>query len=183
MAVVPPPEVLDAAEGWLPGVRAVLARVGEDGLRWTTREQWHVTLRFLGDAPLRAAIEAVAAVEAIEDVVTDAELGPGVRALGRGVLCLPVWGLEGLAGAVAATTGHVGRPPERRPFRGHLTLARVRSGRRALRLDRLVAAASGVGSLPPFAERFEVREIQLVRSTLHRSGAAYEVVARRALRR
>ena len=201
VAVVPPPDVLDAVEGWLVGARAALARLGDDELRWTTREQWHITLRFLGDAPMRAAVEAVEIDEAVETVGAvapvvaadavdgssappiDAELGPGLRALGRGVLCLPVRGLDRLAGAMTAATSHLGRPPERRPFRAHLTLARVRSGRRAPRLDRLVEWPFGVGSPPPFAERFEVREIQLVRSTLRPSGAVYDVVARHTLRR
>src|SRR5262245_40965961 len=77
------------------------------GVRWTTRAQWHVTLRFLGQAPLGAATEALAAVVA---TAASADVGPRLRRLGRGVLCLPVGGLGDLAGAVAAATGHVGRP-------------------------------------------------------------------------
>ncbi|MER3453020.1 MAG: RNA 2',3'-cyclic phosphodiesterase, partial [Acidimicrobiia bacterium] len=43
VAVWPPEEVLD--------VVAKLPRPGVVGLRWTSREQWHVTLRFFGSVP------------------------------------------------------------------------------------------------------------------------------------
>ena len=94
------------------------------------------------------------------------------------MLCLPVRGLEELAGAVVAATGDVGRPPERRPFRGHLTLARARSGRRPPRLGRPDRRPS---SADPLVERFPVGEIQLMRSTPPPTGAVYDVVARRPL--
>lgn len=190
MAVVPPPDVLDALQRWLDGVRAAPAAAPAptaEGLRWTTRRQWHVTLRFLGDASLRAATEAVTAIAAAP---ARAELGPGLRRLGRGVLCLPAHGLDDLAEAVAVATARVGRPPERRPFRGHLTLARVRAGRRPPPLgpaggsDRPGRSAQApiAGSAAPFIERFAVDEIQLVRSTLRPSGAVHEVVVRHPLR-
>ena len=44
MAVRPPDDVLDAVAAAVePG------RSGPVGLRWTGREQWHLTLQFLGD--------------------------------------------------------------------------------------------------------------------------------------
>jgi RNA 2',3'-cyclic 3'-phosphodiesterase len=180
VAVVPPAVVADCVEHWLLPVRAAWETAGEQGgpggLRWTTREQWHVTLRFLGDVPLRAAGAALAAVTA---PAVEARLGPRLRSLGTGVLCLPVRGLEDLAGSVASATDELGRPPDRRPFRGHLTLARARSVRRAPRR----AGSSVASSADPIVERFPVGEIQLMRSTLRPSGAVYDVVARRALSR
>ena len=46
LAVVPPPEVLDAVERRAAPVRNL--RVGP---RWTTRDQWHLTVQFLGAVP------------------------------------------------------------------------------------------------------------------------------------
>ena len=56
VAVWPPPEVLD--------VLAALPRTERPGVRWTTRDQWHVTLRFLGMADPAEAVEAVRRIEA-----------------------------------------------------------------------------------------------------------------------
>ena len=60
-----------------------------------------------------------------------AVLGPAVRRLGPSALVVPVAGLDGLAAAVGDATAGVGLPPGPRSFTGHLTLARLRPGRRA----------------------------------------------------
>ncbi len=53
VAVWPPPEVV--------AVLASLDRPVVDGVRWTTQEQWHVTIRFLGSVEsAEAAIAALA---------------------------------------------------------------------------------------------------------------------------
>jgi RNA 2',3'-cyclic 3'-phosphodiesterase len=52
VAVWPPAEVLDRLEA--------LPRVELAGCRWTIRAQWHVTLRFLGEADPDVAAEALA---------------------------------------------------------------------------------------------------------------------------
>ena len=86
VAAVPPPAVLER-------LAAELARPERPGVRWTTRDQWHVTLRFLGQAPLRAAAAA-----ALTGVRPPPSTPRSVRRSGRsvgGVLCLPVRGLDG----------------------------------------------------------------------------------------
>lgn len=153
VAVWPPGEALDAIEA--------MPRPERAGVRWTTREQWHVTLRFLGrvddPAPVLGAL-AEAALPRARGV-----LGPRSERLGRSVLCLPAAGLDELAAVVRAATAGVGAP-EGRPFRGHLTLARSRHG--------------GVGSLAgqPLVAEFPVEEVSLVRSHLHPDGARYETI-------
>ena len=78
---------------------------------------------------------------------------------------VPVAGLEPVAAAVVASTASFGRPPDTRPFTGHLTLARSKQGSvRAL----AGAAISG---------RWTVDEVCLVRSQLHPHGARYSTVA------
>jgi 2'-5' RNA ligase len=153
VGVWPPEEVLDVVEG--------LRREGR--ARWTRREQWHVTLRFLGEAEPAAAIAALATLRAS---AAGAVLGPTVRRLGRGVVQVPVAGLDDLAAAVTAATAGIGVEPERRPFRGHLTLARVD------------------GKVPPgvlgqpITARFPVDEVCLVASHLGTGPARYETLLR-----
>lgn len=145
---------------------AELPRPAEPDVRWVAPPQWHVTLRFLGEAepaPVARALDEVAAASAGR-TRPRAELGPRVSLLGRQVICVPVAGLDGLAAAVGRATAALGEPPDPRPFRGHLTLARL--GRRgACRL-----AGHAVGA------RFAVTELELVRSLLGPAGARHEVV-------
>ncbi|MDX6232642.1 MAG: hypothetical protein QOH68_1633 [Nocardioidaceae bacterium] len=154
VAVWPPADVIEQL--------AAIERPAIDGVRWTTAEQWHVTLRFLGSIDDPAPV--IDALEAADLATTEAVIGPAAVALGRGVLCLPIAGLDDLAATVLASTAAMGQPPEHRRFRGHLTLARVRQGS-----ARRLAGA-------PLAARFPVRSVQLVRSNLHPEGARYETV-------
>jgi 2'-5' RNA ligase len=163
VAVWPPDDVLDLV--------AALPRPDVDGLRWTTREQWHVTLRFFGSVELDEAVDALDRVSAPP---TTAELGPEIGRFGRRILQVPVGGLEGVAAAVVVATAEVGRPPEDRPFAGHITLARARDRRRGVDL-RPLAGLSIAASWP-------VGEVCLVESHLHPHGARYEVVERFPLR-
>jgi 2'-5' RNA ligase len=164
VAVWPPASVVDH-------LRA-LERPGRPGVRWTSEDQWHVTLRFAGDVDdggqlaLRNALGQVAACVAPVDV----RAGPVPQALGRTVWVLPVKGLEALAGTIGDTTRGVGQPPPDRPFRGHLTLARVR---RPTSLDSLPAS--------PLTDRWTVTEVTLVRTELRAEGARYDVIDRWSL--
>jgi 2'-5' RNA ligase len=139
---------------------AALPRPELPGVRWTTPDQWHVTLRFLGEADPDDAADRLARAELAS---ATAELGPRVSRLGSGVVTIPVAGLDRLAAAVDAAFDE---PPDHR-FRGHLTLARVRRGR------------SPPGLLgEPFQARFPVDDVTLVVSTLSPHGARYDVIGR-----
>ena len=152
VALWPPDDVLDAVEA--------LPRFPLAGARWTTRKQWHVTLRFLGSADVGVA---AAALDALVAAPCTAELGPRPIRLGRSVLMLPVAGIDAVAAAVVHTTAHVGVPPDTRPFRAHLTLAESRRGKPP-RLDAELHA------------HWPVTEVALVESHLHPAGARYETV-------
>jgi len=102
-----------------------LPRPEAPGVRWLSADQWHVTLRFLGEADPDAAATALAALVAAP---AEAVAGPATRLLGDTVLVVPVAGLDRLAAAVVAATTGVGELPEDRPFVGHLTLCRFREG-------------------------------------------------------
>ena len=101
VAVWPPDDVLDRL--------AALPRPDVKGLRWTHREQWHVTLRFLGSVPDVAPV--VAALGRLEVTGSQAGLGPAVDRFGHRVLHVPVTGLADLAGAVERATPTWARPP------------------------------------------------------------------------
>ncbi|HSH60543.1 MAG TPA: RNA 2',3'-cyclic phosphodiesterase [Acidimicrobiales bacterium] len=163
VAVWPSPEIIERLNG--------LERPDVDGLRWTTADQWHVTLRFLGDADDVAAKDAFGWISA--GGPTTAELGPVTGRFGRRVLHVPVAGLEELAAAAVAATAGVGKAPDSRPFSGHVTLGRARD-RRGVDL-RPVAGVAVAG-------RWDVSEITLVASHLGGRGPArYEVVETLAL--
>lgn len=126
-AVVPPSSALLA-------LRRQLREAGEiraPGLRWTTVEQWHVTLGFYGtDDPvaraawLRERLTGLAA--------------PVVRIEGSGAFRGVLWaGVHG--SGLAEVAGAARAEGEERPYVAHLTLARARRGTRAP--QRLVQAA------------------------------------------
>ncbi|MBW3575188.1 MAG: hypothetical protein KY450_10015 [Actinobacteria bacterium] len=150
---------------------ARLPRPERPGVRWSGRDQWHVTLRFFGELTVDEGVVAgrgVADAAAVAQPVV-ADLGPRVGLLGRGVLQVPVAGLEPVAEALAAATGEVGKPPGPRPFRGHITLAR---SRRKHGLDELTGVE--------VRGRWTVGEVALVASVASpRAGVSnrYEVVA------
>ncbi len=151
VAVDPPPDVTAALVARLP-------RPAEPGVRWVPPEQWHVTVRFLGEADEAAAADALAGLRAGP---ATALLGPRVSRLGRNVVCLPVAGLDELAAAVRACTSDLGEPEDRR-FAGHLTLARLRH-----------RGACGVTGTPVDVA-FPVEQVVLYRSTLGREGARHD---------
>lgn len=144
---------------------AALERPDLPGVRWTRPDQWHVTLRFFGDADASEVSGAVSPALPAGGVA--ARLGPACALLGRSVLQVPVDGLGDLASRLGAATARLGQPPRPGPFRGHLTLARARrpGDLRGL-VGREVSAA------------WDVTELTLVSSVTARQGARYSVVER-----
>src|SRR5687767_7274673 len=116
VAVWPPGEVLDVLDA--------LERPEESAIRWSTREQWHVTLRFLGEVPDADVPELLAAFGAAGGPEAALALGPGTERLGRATLVVPVAGADELALAVQQQTAAFGEPAEDRAFAGHVTLGR-----------------------------------------------------------
>jgi 2'-5' RNA ligase len=151
-------------------VLAQLPRPADAAVRWTRRDQWHVTLEFLGEVG-EDRIEALAGalrVGAAGSPSRTVALGPATVRLGRGQLVVPVAGGDDLAAAVrAATTGVLARPQEDRSFRGHLTVARAR-GRQPI-------PRSLEGT--PVEAAWTVAEVALVRSHLGQGPARYETLA------
>lgn len=137
-----------------------LPRPEERGVRWVPPEQWHVTLRFLGNCDRD---EVAARLHGAEVPGGVARLGPAVEWLGP-QLVVPVTGVDELAAAVQRATDGIGDPPGPR-FRGHLTIARTRRS----------ACSTLLGH--PVDGSFPVAEIALVRSELTSDGPRYTRVA------
>lgn len=159
VAAWPPAEVVS--------LLAELPRPAVKGVRWTRPDQWHVTLRFLGNVDDVESV--VAALRAVRAAGATAVMGPAVGRFGHRILHVPVEGLKEVAGAVVAATAGIGEPPDDRPFRGHITLARVAD---RARVDLRPLAGTALSASWP------VDEVALVVSRLAPTGARYEIVDR-----
>jgi len=199
VAVWPPADVVD--------LLAAMARPQVDGVRWTTRAQWHVTLRFLGQVALDEATAAFARIDVASSDPVSAVMGPATACLGRGVLQVPVNGLDELARLTAEATaglaGPGGRPegkagpggrPEGKAGPGGRPEGTAGPGRQGRRGDdrpfhghlTLARSRSRKGDLrpmrgTPLAARWTVTELTLVASTPGREGSRYEVMSSLAL--
>jgi 2'-5' RNA ligase len=173
VAVRPPDAALRAV------ARAVEAgRPVREGLRWEERpDHWHLTLQFLGPVSRLAPV-----VDALAGAAAGCRPFP-FRFGGAGAFPTPrrarvVWlgATEGeadmvrLAGAVGAALFPVGHEAERRPFRPHLTLARLKVPGDV----GPVLEAIGSGAVGP---AFTVGEIVLYESRLAPQGSTYTVLA------
>lgn len=153
-------------------------RDGLDAAIWrpVADEALHVTLAFLGSRP-ESDVEVVAA---LLEPAPAPELGTGAVALlpprRPRVLALdlldPDAALGGIQSRLSEALASAGvYTPERRPYRPHATVARLRAGARAPR---------AAPARPEFIS-FRGEAITLYRSLLHPRGARYEPLARVAL--
>ena len=162
----------------LPGAaRAALARFRDaaaDPAVWRPLPEasFHVTLAFLGHRPEAEVDRVAAALRGLEP------WRPLAAALGDGLLLPPrrarvlTVALADPAGVLGALQAEVSAglaaaglyQPEARPFRPHVTVARLRSGARP---PRALDAA-------PEALSFTAGAVTLYRSRLGRGGAVYE---------
>jgi len=162
VAMWPAPDVVEALEA--------LPRPETPRLRWSSRDQWHVTLRFFGDIDAQAVTDASAVLARAVERAGGAPLangGPGTRFLGAGLLVWPVEGLAEVANQVERLTATIGKPPPSRSFYGHVTLARGRQGVDLRRAPHL---------LTPLALSWTATSLTLVETELHSDGARYRVL-------
>ena len=160
IAVWPPAEVVAAL--------TAVPRPAMDSVRWTTPDQWHVTLRFLGEVEDVGSVARALGGASLPGAW--AVVGPHSEILSPSVLSLPVAGLDALAAVVVDVTDDIGEAPEDRPFRGHLTLARARRAARRGTLRRVPDVE--------LTARWPVEEVTVVASTLGGAGSRYEILDR-----
>ncbi|MGO9659596.1 MAG: RNA 2',3'-cyclic phosphodiesterase [Acidimicrobiales bacterium] len=147
---------------------AALPRPGAERLRWSTQDQWHVTLRFFGElSPAEVEAASAALTEAAASLPDDliAKGGPATKFLGPGLVVWPVEGLRPAAGPVQQATAHIGQPVPDRPFLGHVTIARGARGADLRRAAHL---------LSPLSASWRVTSLALVHSQLGAGGARYQ---------
>jgi len=173
-----------------PGVRAHVAALAarlrqaapRADVRWSSVDTLHVTLKFLGEVPdprvpdVARAVGEVAAGNA--PLALEAGGTGGFPSASRPrVVYVGIRGqvdaLAHLAAAVDGALEALGFPGERRAFRAHLTVGRVRSPRGGEGLARALRAAAEAT-----AGTWTADEVLLYRSRLHPKGAVHEVVAR-----
>jgi RNA 2',3'-cyclic 3'-phosphodiesterase len=161
-------------------LRHEAAREGLD-LRWTRREQLHVTLVFLGTMPrthaerLRGILAEVAAPRATlpGEITAIGVFGPPARArILQASLPDPTGAIGELADALADAVVPLGVEREVRPFRPHVTLGRFRTPGDARRLLAVV-------SLP--RQPFSFDRVHLYASEPRADGSHYTLLAAQML--
>jgi len=173
-------EIDDDLRRRLAKVIADLDRVGAR-VRWVRPENLHWTVKFLGEVPwletgniAEAAREVCAGHEAFEGRVT----GVGPFPPGRRVRVVAARMDDlGRMGAVRddlePSLEGFGVPPDGRGFKAHLTLGRVKGGRRLRELTEALDAYAD----KDFGECY-IEELVLFQSELARSGPNYTALAR-----
>ena len=138
-----------------------LHRKDQQGVRFVRPQNWHITLRFLGEASPHDVADALTGVAL---PACRARLGPAVDVMNERALVVPVAGVDELARMVRERTTKIGEPAPRR-FIGHLSVARVKPH---------VPMPRALGQL--IGTTFDVQEIALVQSRLDPDGARYETI-------
>jgi 2'-5' RNA ligase len=152
-------------------------RAKDDGLRWSTADQWHVTLAFLGevgDEARRRLVRELAQVRLPRMSLQMDGLGVFERV---GILHAKVEvtpELLALYEAAAAAAKRVGLEVEDRPYRAHVTLARSRNREGRKTIERLQRSSAQ----QRLSERWEAAEFLLYESKLSPKGSTYVVQER-----
>jgi 2'-5' RNA ligase len=164
-----------------PALEALAADVrnASGSLRVIPTDRIHLTLKFLGDTEEGLVPEIVAAIREATAGVRPFELqirGTGAfPSLGRmNVIWVGAEGAEALAriaDALEASLESLGFPRERRPWKAHVTLARVKRHRDLDRVRRILEAQRD-GSFGTIS----VDAVHLKKSVLRPEGAEYTIV-------
>jgi 2'-5' RNA ligase len=181
LAINLPPEVRREVHAATSSLRDSVPELG-----WVAESCLHLTLKFLGEqsehqlASVQTALAGVAGSHG-ELLMTIEEVGafPNFRrsrVVWMGIFPEPR--LELLHHDIEVAFQQLGFDVEGRPFRPHVTLARVRSPLAEDRVRLLRRAAKRI----EFRREFIVRSIDLMRSTSTAGGSTYATLASAALR-
>jgi 2'-5' RNA ligase len=154
-------------------------------LRWVRPQNIHLTLKFLGEIPREQTAAVADAMRAAAREGAPAQLSvqgmgvfPGMRK--PRVVWIGLGGqTERLIRAAACLDDQLaflGIDREERPFKAHLTIARVQAGSDVRRLPGAIEAEAGFAPLP-----FSASEMVLFQSDLRPQGPVYTPLARAAL--
>jgi len=150
-----------------------------EGLRWSAAAGWHITLQFLGSTRPDQYDCVAAALRRIRGEPFEIQLEPPgffdrAGVFFAGVRLAPQ--LTGLQQQVVTATRPCGFIPEDRPYHPHITLAREKSGSRALR-----QLKSRLPNRTQFST-FVAKEFRLYESFPGPGGSRYETRERFELR-
>ncbi len=182
-AIDPPAEACDELAAWARSTVRGLGVRGEkaSSVRVLDPELLHVTLCFLGNRPVEEIAAIGDALAECAQSVGELSIGAPLwlpprrpRALAVEVHDGPEGSLASLQRALVDALVRVcGYEEERRRFRAHLTLARLREGPRGPAVRRVLPATPALTFTPA--------SIVLYRSWLSPAGASYEALARSTL--
>ena len=172
----------------LEAIVAAQEKLKESGLkiRWVRKEGIHLTIKFLGDIERDDVEKIRGAMEQATSAFSHFRLqGDGVGVFPNFKRPRVAWvGVSGdieilrtLHGDLESQLGNLGFPKEKRPFKGHLTLGRVKG-----RLDptKLRDAFEALGNFR--TGPFTVQSIVLFQSDLRPDGAVYRRLAEVSLK-
>ncbi len=178
---IPMPE---AVRNEITGVQQEMRQlVSRDAVRWTKPEQFHLTLRFLGDVP----VERVAALQEAVNAVCRG--GPALRLRAQGTGFFPnarsprvIWAgvndgegrLVDLQKMLEAVVRPFTQEPGTERFAGHVTIGRVKFLKRP-EIEKLAEHAQAIKDRL-FGE-WTANEVELIRSDLLSAGARHTLLA------
>lgn len=173
VAVRPPDDVLAAVEAALTSARRSMV-----GPKWTTPDQWHITLQFLGQVPEEAVADVAHALETVSKVQPFPARLAGSGGFPKAARARVIWLGVGpgddrvaeLARSVNMALEPLGLLPEERTYHPHLTLAR-------LKVSGDVGPVIEALGTDPVGKAFVVNEVVLYESKVSRAGSRYEPVA------
>lgn len=147
---------------------------GVPGARWQTREQLHLTLRFIGEVDGRDAAAIDDALAGIDAPAFDLQLHSVGQFGGRQTKALwaaarPNPALAHLQKKVDSAIRRVGQPQDAHKFTPHVTVARLRHGDTAKVTEWLTAHALYTSS------EFPVTAFHLYSSLLTSDGSVYRL--------
>jgi len=162
---------------------------GPSQINWTCLDNFHLTLKFLGNVAEDRISKIVQAVHGVTEgfsFFTVSVEGIGVFPHARSPRVIWVGAksvgddLARLQNDIEKVLGPLGFPPEDRPFHPHLTLGRIKSGdkKSGLGFNKTTLTQWLVENQKRECDRFEAKEVLLMKSDLQASGAVYTPLAR-----
>ncbi len=163
--------------------RLALLQGGLDGAKWTERDNFHLTLNFIGEVSEQVAEDAHDALSSIRMSPFDLEL-KGTSSFAKGDDVKVLWvgvaqneALHRLKEKIDRALQKYDVPVENRKYVPHVTLARFRFGAEEAKAAQFMAEHNLFSG-----DAFEVGHFTLFRTHRTKSGSQYEALAEYQLR-